>query len=497
MLCLGLLAVAQAYDASKFTPLVMEENSLVVTEDLEPSISSANHHHRHSWGPPHDPADHHYWHGRLSVKADLLACLQAAIVGFDKDVPSTWTPAAERVAACVAQFFDGCHDEPDLPADFTKSVPYVLFINGIEALAADPTGLLRAETIFSWYLLGSQATIGEGAAAVPNPYYTGANSCASKLAGLLMQAEMLAQSPGGIKKLAYIVVEFLKKTVLTTGGNLGACAPDVPAVLLAITSTYCPASKELYNPFTFQTSACTPTAPGLRYENSPGALLSGSILTLLLLSGNARLANLAYQYAFAANRIALAATQTTDFASCLGFNAAGPTYNGELKASLDAIYKYSGALGVTSGPQAFTPLSLGPDGQRVVCAAIAMVSGPGLAWENNLLWQAQADIVNAVAKTINTQGVVISNQAKQGLCAFTRAAYTFVEANLKTDSQATQYVTIYEENVPATQIDSSCISDSDADNCGANKPSFLTIEPLLATGHDLSATSVSAQVCPN
>lgn len=128
---------AQAYDSSKFTPLVMEENSLVVTEDLQPSISSAHHHHRHSWGPAHDPHDHHYWHGRRSVKAELLACLQAAVAGFDKDNTATWTPAAEKVAACVAQFFDGCHDEPDLPADFTKSVPYNLFINGIEALATD------------------------------------------------------------------------------------------------------------------------------------------------------------------------------------------------------------------------------------------------------------------------------------------------------------------------------------------------------------------------
>lgn len=94
-----------------------------------------------------------------------------------------------------------------------------------------------------------------------NPYYTGTDSCASKLAGLLMQAEMLAQSPEGIKKLAYIVVELLKKTVMTTGGNLGACAPDVPAVLLAVTSTYCPATGKLYNPFVTggAFTACTPT----------------------------------------------------------------------------------------------------------------------------------------------------------------------------------------------------------------------------------------------
>lgn len=220
----------------------------------------------------------------------------------------------------------------------------------------------------------------------------------------------------------------------------------------------------------------------------------------MLLSGNARLINLAYQYAFAANRIALAATQTTSFAACLGFNADGPTYTGQLKLALDSIYKFSGALMVTRGPQASTPLPLGPDGQRVVCAAIAMVSGPGPAgWQNNLLWQAQADIVNAVATTINTQGVVISPQAKQGLCAFTRAAYTFVEDSLKTDPTARQYVTIYEEIVNAPQINSKCITDSTT-NCAASGntlPSFLSVEPLLAAGHDLSASSVSAGVCPN
>lgn len=238
----------------------------------------------------------------------------------------------------------------------------------------------------------------------------------------------------------------------------------------------------------------------LRYEKSPGALLSGSVLTLLLLSGNARLVNLAYQYAFAANRIALAATQTTNFDDCLGLDSNGqPTYNGELATSLEKIYKFSGALMVTSGPQASTTLALGPDGQRVVCAAIALVSGPGPAgWQNNLLWQAQADIVNAVAATITTQGVVISPTAKQGLCAFTRAAYTFVADSLKQTPGATQYVTIYEQTVAAGQTDSSCITDSTPDNCvGNEKPSFLSTEPLLAAGHDLSSMSISAQVCPN
>jgi hypothetical protein len=154
---------------------------------------------------------------------------------------------------------------------------------------------------------------------------------------------------------------------------------------------------------------------------------------------------------------------------------------------------------VTSGPQAFTPLPLGPDGQRVVCAAIAMVSGSNPAdWQNNLLWQAQADIVNAVAKTINTQGVVISNKAKQGLCAFTRAVYTFAPEKLTTNPSnlAQQYVTIFEGDV-SPQIDASCITDSDPSNCGpANKPSFLTVEPLLAANHDLSEDSPSTQICP-
>jgi hypothetical protein len=48
-----------------------------------------------------------------------------------------------------------------------------------------------------------------------------------------------------------------------------------------------------------------------QFEDSPAALLGGSIYTLLLLSGKPSLQAIGAQVAFAANRFAVATTQTT------------------------------------------------------------------------------------------------------------------------------------------------------------------------------------------
>jgi hypothetical protein len=84
--------------------------------------------------------------------------------------------------------------------------------------------------------------------------------------------------------------------------------------------------------------------------------------------------------------MALAATQTTSLLTCIdstGNPLDGIDYNGQLKATPDQIPIDSGVI---NGSQAYTPLSLGPDGQRVLCA-IGMMSGPNPKfWQKNLLW---------------------------------------------------------------------------------------------------------------
>lgn len=67
-------------------------------------------------------------------------------------------------------------------------------------------------------------------------------------------------------------------------------------------------------------------------------------MTLLLLSGNAKLAGLAYQYAFASNRLALAATQTS-LSNCI----TSATGGGQLAQAAKVIWDFSGPLYMKDG----------------------------------------------------------------------------------------------------------------------------------------------------
>jgi hypothetical protein len=170
-------------------------------------------------------------------------------------------------------------------------------------------------------------------------------------------------------------------------------------------------------------------------------LLGGSVYSLLLLSGNDKLKALGVQVAFAGLRIALAATQTTDFESCMDTVNYPPkvttipwpplpapgidVYKGKLFNALLAVPRRSGWFGAF---QAYTPLPLGPDGTSVVCASIAMMSGnPNDAttyeWAKNVMWQGASDITNALYQTIETSGLLTQPQRKE-LCGATRAIYT-------------------------------------------------------------------------
>lgn len=79
-----------------------------------------------------------------------------------------------------------------------------------------PSGLLRAETIFEIYLAGADRA---------SFFFDGDNSCASKLANFLQTARSAAQDPEDIKMLAKVVVEFLKKVVNSQVSTSGAPGP--------------------------------------------------------------------------------------------------------------------------------------------------------------------------------------------------------------------------------------------------------------------------------
>jgi hypothetical protein len=94
--------------------------------------------------------------------------------------------------------------------------------------ALQPSGLDVAKLVFSFYLVGGMGD------AASNPYYTGLDSCSAKLTALLK------------------LEDALKGT-----SNMSPCVKDIPAVLLALASTYCPESESLYNPYTDKSTECT------------------------------------------------------------------------------------------------------------------------------------------------------------------------------------------------------------------------------------------------
>jgi len=261
-------------------------------------------------------------------------------------------------------------------------------------------------------------------------------------------------------------------------------------VIISLVSTQCPTARRyLWNPLTNTRIPCVP--PTTTFEDSSGALLGGSIYTALLLSGHAKLAALGTQVGFAINRQALAATQTTNFAECLTSIPVGINYKGELWKALEAIPDYSGPVLTsptsTTGPQAYTPLKLSPDGQRVICASIAMMSGEPIvdatySWENNLLWQGSANTANAVFKTIANNPTAVTIPQVQGLCAVARAIWRFTTTKPPSNTAVT-----IPGFVPGVEVDFSCVTNF-APACAA-LPFGFTIKPTLAAGHTLMSTT--------
>lgn len=102
-------------------------------------------------------------------------------------------------------------------------------------------GLRHAELVLEFYLAGGVGPTIDGQ---PNVWYL-ADGCASKLVAYL-NVGCTAGKPDARR------LQALAKTFVAALDNpsseLQACLPDIPAVLLALTSTYCPAGNFLHNP---------------------------------------------------------------------------------------------------------------------------------------------------------------------------------------------------------------------------------------------------------
>lgn len=122
-----------------------------------------------------------------------------------------------------------------------------------------PTGLKHATTVLEFYLAGSVATVPNPlnpSQQIPNIWYTGSDSCASQLASLLQSACMHAPDEEWLYGIAHVVVKIIEEALAGTSSSLGACAPDIPAIILALVSTSCPSSESLYNPLTGASIPC-------------------------------------------------------------------------------------------------------------------------------------------------------------------------------------------------------------------------------------------------
>jgi hypothetical protein len=163
---------------------------------------------------------------------------------------------------------------------------------------------------------------------------------------------------------------------------------------------------------------------------------------------------------------------------------------------LATVPDYSGV--VLGAYQANTPLPLGPDGQRVLCAAIGMMSGPDTQpWQNNLLWQASADISNAISATIKKNPGVVSPAQQALLCAVAKAIWSFTNVPNPDDALSVD-VTNAAPLVTPPDEDFSCLTDPAQVAC--TLPSWLVTRPQLAglvsgVHNDLSANSATGTSC--
>jgi hypothetical protein len=131
---------------------------------------------------------------------------------------------------------------------------------------------------------------------------------------------------------------------------------------------------------------------------------------------------------------------------------------------------------------------------------IAMMSGdptdttstPPYAWANNLMWQATADIANAIFKTIAANPGVVSQPQVAGLCGVGRALWRFSSQVAPITNTGAGTVTI-PGATGATETDLQCMTNSVAGSC--TLPWGFTAEPVLAATHDLTSASLIGRVC--
>jgi len=210
----------------------------------------------------------------------------------------------------------------------------------------------------------------------------------------------------------------------------------------------------------------------------------GSVLSLLLLSGQPELRDMASGMAFYADRMALAATQTTGYYQCISDDADPES----LSYWLTKIPTESGKLpALDSGVR--VDMAPSADGIHTLCATIASAGGKddlGADWKNDLLLQGAINVANAIAYATQVKSSQLSASTRMELCEFAAGVFTFVTPAMGT-------VDVLAGNTPAGAKDYTCMLAS-ATLC-RQLPWGFRREPIVAPSHDFAEPSPVWQTC--
>lgn len=206
----------------------------------------------------------------------------------------------------------------------------------------------------------------------------------------------------------------------------------------------------------------------------------GSVLSLLLLSGQPDLQGAAAGIAFYANRMALAATQTPGYYQCISDDADLES----LAYWLRKIPRESGKLQVL-GHGVRADMAPSADGFHTLCASIVSASGKdGLNendWKADVLLQGAINVANAIAYAVQVKSSEVSPATRTELCQFATGVFTFVADT----------VYVLAGTTPAGAADYTCMLTGD----GCFPPWDFRREPIVTPTHDFARPSPVWQTC--
>jgi len=185
------------------------------------------------------------------------------------------------------------------------------------------------------------------------------------------------------------------------------------------------------------------------------------------------------------------------------------TFLGQVTAGTGVPYNSGPVIlpPATQGLQTKLGLPLSVDGQRTLCATIAMMSGSYGAtdptgngytgpWMNNLLWQGAANVGNAISATIASGKTSVTAPQQFALCRVAKAVWSFTTLTTATTYTDDVAVTVPQVNTAGTGTgaDYSCFTDGGL--CTLSSPwNFVSTPTLAAAPNNFGLGSATYAQC--